>query len=145
MKERFELFTILIHRIGRNIRRIENQEMAEFGLRSAHISCLYYLYLSHGLTLTELCDRCEEDKATVSRTVGFLEKNGYLVSDGKNVKRYKYPLILTEKGQKMGKKIVEKVERVLERMNDGLSEEERIIFYRSLSIISEGLDEVAAK
>lgn len=143
MKERFELFTILIHRIGRNIKKIENREMAEYGLRSAHVSCLYYLYLSRGLTLTELCERCEEDKATISRAVGYLEKNGYLVSDGKQVKRYKYPLVLTALGREMGEKILNKVNSVLERMNDGLTEEERSAFYRSLSIISEGLDRVA--
>jgi len=72
-----------------------------------------------------------------------LEKNGYLVSDGKNVKRYKYPLVLTEKGLMIGKEILEKVNGVLEQMNDGLTEEERVAFYRSLSIISEGLDLVA--
>lgn len=145
MEERFELFTILIHRISRNIRRIENREMAEYGLRSAHISCLYYLYLSRGLTLTELCERCEEDKATVSRAVGFLEKDGYLVSDGKNVKRYKYPLNLTEKGLRIGKEIRDKVNGILEQMNDDLTEEERRVLYRSLSIISKELDRVAAQ
>jgi len=45
MTERFEIFTVLINRINRNIRRIKNQEMAEYDLRSAHVSCLYYLYL----------------------------------------------------------------------------------------------------
>lgn len=44
MKERFETFTVLINRISRNIRKIKNQEMAEYHLRSAHVSCLYYLY-----------------------------------------------------------------------------------------------------
>ena len=44
MENRFETFTVLINRISRNIRKIKNQEMAEYGLRSAHVSCLYYLY-----------------------------------------------------------------------------------------------------
>ena len=69
MKKRFETFTVLLNRISRNIRKLKNREMAEYNLRSAHISCLYYLYLSEGLTATELCERCEEDKATVSRAV----------------------------------------------------------------------------
>ena len=143
MKDRFELFTILIHRIGRNIRKIENREVAQYGLRSVHVSCLYYLYLSHGLTLTELCERCEEDKATVSRAVGYLEKNGYLHSDEKKEKRYKYSLLLTEKGKQVGGEILAKINAVLGEMNDGLTEEEREAFYRSLAVISEGLDRVA--
>ena len=46
MNERFETFTVMINRISRNIRKIKNQEMAEYNLRSSHISCLYYLYIS---------------------------------------------------------------------------------------------------
>jgi hypothetical protein len=65
MQERFETFTVLINRISRNIRKIKNQEMAEYNLRSAHVSCLYYLFVSNGATATELCERCEEDKATI--------------------------------------------------------------------------------
>ena len=43
MQERFETFTVLVNRISRSIRRIKNREMAAFGLRSVHISCLYYV------------------------------------------------------------------------------------------------------
>ena len=35
MQERFETFTVLINRISRDIRRIKNQEMASYHLRSA--------------------------------------------------------------------------------------------------------------
>ena len=84
MNKRFETFTLLINRISRNIRKIENQEMAEYNLRGNHISCLYYLYLSDGITATDLCERCEEDKATVSRSLGYLENGGYLVCESKS-------------------------------------------------------------
>ena len=98
MTGRFETFTVLINRISRNIRKIKNQEMAEYNLRSSHISCLYYLYTSGGLTATDLCERCEEDKATVSRSLEYLENNGYLICESKSAKRYKSPLTLTDKG-----------------------------------------------
>jgi DNA-binding MarR family transcriptional regulator len=73
MIERFETFTVLINRISRNIRKIKNQEMAEYKLRSVHISCLYYLYKEAQLLSTDLCERCEEDKATISRALEYLE------------------------------------------------------------------------
>ena len=76
MQQRFETFTTLINRISRNIRKIKNQEMAQYDLRSGHISCLYYLYTQQGLTATELCERCEEDKGTISRCIDYLESNG---------------------------------------------------------------------
>ena len=139
MKERFETFTVLINRISRNIRKIKNQEMAEYNLRSAHVSCLYYLYTNKGATATDLCERCEEDKATISRALDYLETNGYLTCESKSIKRYKSPLVLTNKGSEVGKKIADKISSVLDAISDGLTEEERVAFYRSLSIISESL------
>lgn len=142
MQERFETFTVLINRISRNIRKIKNQEMAEYNLRSAHVSCLYYLYISKGSTATELCERCEEDKATISRALDYLESKGYLTCESKSAKRYKSPLILTEKGNEVGKKIADKISGVLTAISGGLTEEERAAFYRSLFIISNSLEAV---
>lgn len=145
MKERFETFTVLINRISRNVRKIKNQEMAEYNLRSSHVSCLYYLYFDANLTATDLCERCEEDKATISRTLNYLETNGYLTCESKSAKRYKSPLLLTEKGREAGKKIAKKVDSILEEIGRGLNEEERVSFYRSLSVVSERLESVANK
>ena len=143
MLARFETFTVLINRISRNIRRIKNQEMAEYELRSPHISCLYYLYVSDGLTASELCELCEEDKATISRSISFLEKNGYIARETDGARRYKSPLVLTEEGKNIGKKVADKIDRVLDEVSVGLSDEERAAFYRSLSIISDNLDSIA--
>lgn len=143
MQERFETFTVLINRISRNIRKIKNQEMAEYGLRSAHISCLYYLYVSNGATATDLCERCEEDKATISRALDYLENGGFLTCQTQNVKRYKSLITLTDKGREVGKKISDKINGVLDAISDGLTEEERVAFYSSLSIISNRLEAVS--
>lgn len=142
MEKRFETFTVLINRISRNIRKIKNQEMAEFNLRSAHISCLYYLYISRGLTAAELCEQCEEDKATVSRALEYLQEIGCLARES-SARRYKSPLMLTQKGMELGKLIADKVDRILDQISRSLTEEERLAFYRSLTIISNSLDQVA--
>ena len=145
MEARFETFTVLINRISRNIRKIKNQEMAEYHLRSAHISCLYYLYTEEGLTATELCERCEEDKATISRSLDYLEENGYVIRSAKFTKNYKAPLLLTEKGCRVGGEIAEKIEGVLAEVGSSLTEEERLIFYRSLTVITEDLERICKK
>ena len=145
MEERFETFTVLINRISRNIRKIKNHEMADYGLRSAHVSCLYYLYRERELTATDLCERCEEDKATISRALEYLETNGYLCCNSKSAKRYKSPITLTEKGKTVAKKIADKIDNVLDAISTSLTDEERQAFYKSLAIISESLDTVAAK
>ncbi len=140
MIDRFETFTVLINRISRNVRKIKNLEMAEQGLRSSHISCLYYLYKAESMTATELCEKCEEDKATVSRSIDFLQEKGYIVSQSKSTKKYKNPITLSEKGKSAGKEIADKIDRVLDEISRELSEDERIEFYRSLTVISNGLD-----
>ena len=145
MKQRFATFTVLINKISRNIRKIKNSEMAEYNLRSAHISCIYHLYSSEGLTATDLCELCAEDKATISRALVYLETNGYLTGRPKSTKRYKSPLVLTPKGKEAGKNIAAKIDGVLDEISDGLTEKEREDFYRSLFIISDSLESVANK
>ncbi len=143
MEERYELFTSLMTKVNRNIRKIKNCEMAAYDLRSAHISCLYYLYASDAETATDLAEKCEEDKATVSRALDYLEDNGYLVR-AVGAKRYKRSLSLTEKGEEAGRRIAEKIARVLEEISVDLDEEERVAFYRALQVISDRLDIIAA-
>ena len=117
--------------------------MAEYKLRSAHVSCLYYLYINKGATATDLCERCEEDKATISRALDYLETNGFISCESKSAKRYKSPLTLTAKGNEVGKKIADKINSVLDAISGALTEEERVAFYRSLSVISDSLEAVS--
>ena len=143
MENRFETFTVLVSRISRNIRKIKNQEMSDYNLRSSHISCLYYLYTSRDLTATDLCERCDEDKSTISRALEYLQSGGYLEPESE--RRYRSPLVLTEKGAAAGKIIADKIDGVLEEVSAGLTEEERLAFYRSLTIISDSLDTIVNK
>jgi DNA-binding MarR family transcriptional regulator len=142
MQERFQTFTILIARLNRCIRKIKTEEMAELNLKSPHVSCLYYLYKADSLTSKELCDICEEDKANISRSIEFLEKNGYIVSRSKTEKRYKSPLVLTEKGRETGAYIVRKIDAVLESVGEGVPEDQREIMYRNLSVICDNLQKI---
>lgn len=143
MEQRFETFTVLIAKINRNIRKIKNREMAEYNLKGPHISCLYFIYLSGGLTATELCERCEEDKATVSRSLDFLEKNGFVFCRDQTKKRYKSPIELTSKGLEAAGKIAAKIDSILETVSGQMSEGDRVIFYRFLTAVSDNIEKIA--
>ena len=145
MYERFKNFTVLIMKINRSIHKIKTEEMAEFNLKSPHVSCLYYLYKEGALTAKELCDVCEEDKASLSRSLDYLESNGYVSCASSAKKRYKAPLTLTEKGREVGAQIAEKVDRVLDPASMGLSEEHRAIMYESLALVCENLEKICKK
>ncbi len=143
MEQRFETFTVLITKINRNIRKIKNREMAEYNLKGPHISCLYFIYLSGGLTATELCERCEEDKATVSRSLDFLEKNGFVFCRDQTKKRYKSPIELTSKGLEAAGKIASKIDSILETVSGQMSEGDRVIFYSFLTAVSDNIEKIA--
>lgn len=145
MENRFKMFTVLTSKINRCIRKIKTDEMAEFNLKSTHVSCLYYLYEESSLTAKELCDICDEDKAAISRSIDYLENNGYLVCESKTAKRYKSPIELTEKGKVVAQKVSDKINCILDEASKGLSEENRIIFYQSLGLISENLEKICDK
>lgn len=142
MQNRFETFTLLISRINRAIQKIKSEEMAEFNLKSSHVSCLYYLYKENSLTARDLCEICGEDKANISRSIKYLESNGYLVCESTAGKRYLSALMLTEKGSEVGKHIVGKIDNILNFTSMGVAAEDRAVMYRSLLLIAENLDNI---
>lgn len=142
MQERFETFTVIVSKISRNIRRIKTEEMAEFDLKSPHVSCLYYLYKVDSLTAKELCDICDEDKSAISRSIEHLESTGYISCESTAKKRYKSQLTLTDKGREVGFIITQKIDKILELASEGLSEEDRVILYRSLGLVSKNLQKI---
>ena len=145
MKERFKIFTVLVSKINRMIKKIKAEEMAEFELKSPHVSCLYYIYNMRSLTAKQLCDICEEDKAAVSRSIEYLEEKGYLECKSITAKRYKSPLTLTSKGMEIGKLVADKIDSMLEVASDGIKESDRIIMYRCLMLISDNLQKICEK
>ena len=140
MDERFETFTVLINQLSRSIRRIKAEQMESINLKGPHVSCLYYLSKDGPLTAAELCDLCEEDKAAVSRSLEYLEQNGYLqIPEGK---RYRRPLVLTQKGAAAGAEVSRRIDSIVALANCDVLEEDRLAMYRALSIISKNLEKI---
>lgn len=142
MEQRFETFTVLIGKISRNIKRMKALQMAQLDLKGPHVSCLYYLYRSGPLTAAELCDRCEEDKGAVSRSLDFLERNGYVICQSESGKKYKSLLSLTPKGQQAGQEVSQRIESILELASRGLTAQERETMYGALEKISANLEKL---
>lgn len=142
MEERYETFTVLIARINRSIKRVKSAEMAEFQLKGPYVSCLYYLSLTDGLTAAALCERCDEDKAAISRSLDDLEKSGYITCESSTGRRYRAPLHLTERGRAVCRGINERIDRIVDSASQGLSEAERKSMYRALNLIAENLEQM---
>lgn len=138
MKDRFEAFITGVTVCYKYIQRIKTIEMTELGLKGTHVTCLFYLS-NHpeGLTAAQLCTLCAEDKASVSRTVADLRSRGYIAQSGE--KHYRALLKLTPEGVQAAKQMEPLIERWVQSGGDGLTQEQREIFYRSLALIGENL------
>lgn len=142
MIKRFDLFVKGITICYKYIQRIKSLEMTELGLKGTHVMCLFYLYSNDGgLTSSELCSLCEEDKAAISRTINDLISKGHIFFDesDNNKKKYRTKLFLTESGLTLAHKINDLISQWVEAGGEGLSEEERSNFYYALGVISENL------
>lgn len=139
--DRFETFVASINTIYRLIQKTKDSEMREFGLRGAHVMCLYMLHRHReGLTLTQLSALCGEDKAATSRGVSELAEKGYLrhvLPEGGS--RYRAGIFLTEEGEAVAARIAGIITRVVDEAGSGLTETQRTTFYDALTQIAEKL------
>lgn len=137
MLQRFEAFVAGITVCYRYIQRIKSVEMTELGLKGTHVMCLFYLHRSQQpLTATQLCQLCAEDKAAISRTLMTLQEKGYIQT---GEKRYRSPITLTPAGSNVACQVDDLIAQWVGFGGDGLTEEERSIFYKALAHISENL------
>lgn len=136
MIQRFEDFVTGITVCHRYIQRIKSAEMTEFGLKGTHVMCLYFLNRSGALTAAQLCQLCGEDKAAISRTLATLQEMGFIESEPK---KYRALLRLTESGHGVAQQVDGLIEQWVSFGGDGLTEEERVVFYRVLGRIAENL------
>lgn len=139
MEHTFRTFATLITGIYKSIRRIKAETMSEFHLKSPHVSSIYYLYRAKSMTVSQLSEASGEDKANVSRIIAYLEQNGFLSRDSENRKHYRVALSLTEKGREVGRRLCEKLDKLLQDASRGLSEESQKELFRCLSLIDKNL------
>mgnify|MGYP003305966336 CR=1 FL=1 len=147
MESRYELLSGSISSMYHDIQKIERTEMAQYGLKGPHAQCLLAMKKHpEGITAARLCEVCDKDKAAVSRSILYLEQKNYLTREipaereGRQMaKHYRAPLALTEEGSRIAREIAEKVDRVLEAVSRGVSEEDRTIMYAALEQINRNL------
>ena len=140
MVTRFEQFSLAISGIYRQIQKIERMEMEKFGLKGPHVQCMLALRESpKGMTSAQLGVLCDRDKAAISRTVAELERKGMVERTAQGGSNYRAILRLTELGNAAAERVSQRVRLVVERADEGLSEEYRQIFYQVLARIAGNL------
>jgi hypothetical protein len=171
MTDNFERLTLGTAQIVKCIQRIKKHDMYTLGLKGTHVMCLYYLSVyPDGLTATELCQHCREDKAGISRILSELEQNGYITylpgNDAnvgqaaanttrknttstsqktpkpRNKRRYRAVAVLTEKGRDNADEVNRLIRTATTMGGAGVTDEERKVFYSVLFRIAGNLEKI---
>ena len=139
--DRFLTFILSIDRISKNIKRIKDSAMEKYGLRSAHVLCLFNLLKSkNGLSSTDLAEVCGVDKAFVSRITTELENRGYVKRDqNSHGSIYKSKFVLTEQGIEVNNYISEKIAEIMGKVSGDIADHRLKVFYEVLMIIDENI------
>ena len=138
MENIFENFTITILRLNKLVQKIKNFEMQEYGLKTIHVMCVYYLKnRAEGLTASELSKLTLEDKAAISRALKAMQEKG-LISYDPNT--YNSLIRLTDEGKKFADSVCQKASRAVEAGSYDFTEEERLSFYNALGTIADNLE-----
>lgn len=143
IKERFYLFVLRINSISKYINKLKFDFAPQLGVKNVHIFWLYELYVHpEGLTASELATRAMISRSLISREIENLLENGYIQmqknSKGKRM-NYNALISLTEKGVELAKNVSKKGMEVQSRVNQGISEEDLIIFYSTLEKLQNNL------
>lgn len=136
MVERFEKFSYLISELSKLLHKIEADELMELGVKGPY--AIYILTLSKykdGVPAAKISELCSRDKADVSRAVSALIEKGLAKKLSSEEKKYRNPIILTEKGFLVADRISAKARRAVEFASEGVSDADRNIFYETLETI----------
>lgn len=147
MIERFENLLAGISHIYKQIRRLKKEYMGTLGMKGTHVMCLHYLSLCpEGLTAADLCERCGADKAGISRILSELEAERIVTYDfPAERKKYRARAVLTGYGRSYARRVTNLILEATKRAGEGITEEEREVFYRVLFRISGNLDQLCAE
>lgn len=143
MVTRFEQFCTAIASVQKCIQKIERVEMAKYGLKGPHCTCMVAMSrYPEGITAARLCEICDKDKAAISRTVSELELAGMVHRDDPDGKRYRSVLKLSEKGREIAQHVNELVFLAVSKASAGYDMETQQTFVRVLSLIAGNLNTI---
>ena len=138
MVDRFRRFSLSLFEISRCWHMLAAEEMSKYGLKGPY--AIYLVVLQHnpeGLTAARLCELCGRDKADVSRCLSAMQEKGLVVREKGN--SYRAKILLTELGIQAAEHVCRRASVAVELAGRDVSDEDRAVFYQSLTSITENL------
>lgn len=143
MISRYETVYTAVASMYHDIQKLERSEMGKLGLRGPQAQCMLVLNrYPEGLTAAQLCEFCEKDKSAISRILAELEAEGMATRESRNGKRYRARVRLTPRGTQVAQQVSEKARTVVEQAGQGLTDQQREVFYPVLAMLSENINRI---
>lgn len=114
-------------------------EMNQVGIEDippSYGDILFAIKKKKELSVKEICEITQKDKSTVSVIVNKLVKSGYVIKERDASDNRAVKIKLSEKATVAGEKMMEISGKLNKQLYDGLSEEEKAIFFMLLKKIS---------
>lgn len=144
MVSRFESFVSSIACISRYIQKIERDVMVNYGLKGPHAQYLIAMNrFPGGITAAQLSSICERDKAAVSRAIAELETAELVQRPDTASSGYRALLTLTKRGKQAAEQLIHTAERAVEQAGQGLTDENRAVFYTVFHQIAANLQHMS--
>ena len=143
-QERFEEFSSLISCVYGNIQKLKARYTTQLGLKAVHVFWLYLLRTHpEGMSASELAAAVQSNRSLVSREIDDLFDKGIIFTQSNGDKRrYGWKLMLTNKGKQLADVISAVVADIQNTVSRDISEEDLVIFYRTLRILADGFGEL---
>ena len=143
--ERFETFTNFINGLYWDIQKLKAKWTEPLGMKAVHIFWVYLLRRHpEGLSSAELSRYSQSNRSLVSREIGELIQLGYVAyrkeQDGR---RYGQRLVLTQQGLAVSDTIRQATLQIQNQVNDGIPEQDLLVFYRTLHTLQQNFDLLA--
>lgn len=131
--DHLEQFTLTLADILKSIKKLKDQRMSAYGLRSSHVMVMYILGRTPGgLTPAELSEASSVDKALISRIISELTEKGFVTTVAASGRRYKARLLLTAEGREVANYIANAVSTIQAKVSGNIPEADLEVFYRTL-------------
>ncbi len=143
MLERYEEFTTKINLAYKYIMKIKTHEMNNLDLKAAHLNVIFYLGRhKDGLTASELCWLCKEDKAWISKNLNYLKKKKLVEKYNEDKdKTYRAKYYMTMDGLEVYNEIVNIITFISRKCAEGCTKDELEVFYKVFGIFISNLSE----
>ncbi len=135
---RLDDFLTYTHLLSKLVFRIKSKTIKDSGLKNIHVISLFYLTYKGPLTFKELVKCTLEDKAAISKALKTLKEKEIILYTQSS---YNENILLTEKGEAIGKEIISQSHEVLLEARKGINDEDALIFMKTMKSIIENLED----